>query len=397
MGTVEVSWGWLVTSEQRSIGEVALTSDAPDPRALAALGALGRVARALVGTGSLGHLAERALDEMREALALDVVVLYLPRLDRPSLQRFITSAGESAGFRPRDDVAFDDEAWGLAVASGAPIVFREEASWLVSNPFLPAAQSWLVLPLVSERRLVGVVVAAAGAPLSLDPTAATVLTLLGDLLAAGISTARMRQQLHAAEIERERGRLAAEIHDGLAQDLALATRELALLESAPPPEVARASAERLREAVASARRVVRSRLEDLSAHVPLGGLSAAVEEVSARRGQGLPLTVSCEGPAVDVSPETTAVVVRVLTEALTNSARHAHPDRVEVRLLVDDERLTLGIEDDGVGFQPADVGGPGDGHFGLTLMRERARSAGGRLEIRSAPDEGTRVTLEMPV
>ena len=141
------------------------------------------------------------------------------------------------------------------------------------TPSLPAAQSWLVLPLVSERRLVGVVVAAAEAPLSLDPTAATVLTLLGDLLGAGIATARMRQQLNAAEIERERGRLAAEIHDGLAQDLALATRELVLLESAPPPELARASSERLREAVASARRVVRSRLEDLSVHVPLGGLA----------------------------------------------------------------------------------------------------------------------------
>ena len=387
-----------MTTEQRSTGEAAPTADAPDPRALAALGALGRVAGALVGRGCLSHLAERALDEMREALGLEVVVLYLPRLEeRPSLQRFITSAGESAGFRPRDEVAFDDAAWGLAVASGAPIVFREEASWLVPNPFTPAAESWLVLPLVSERRLVGVVVAAARAPLSLDPTAATVLTLLGDLLAAGIATARLRQQVQGAEIERERGRLAAEIHEGLAQDLALAMRELALLDSEPPPDVARASAERLREAVASARRVVRARLEDLSVHVPLGGVRAAVEEVSARRGQGLPLTVRCEGPAVDVPPETTAVVVRVLTEALGNSARHAHPDRVEVRLLVDDERLTLGIEDDGVGFQPADVGGPGDGHFGLTLMRERARSAGGRLEIRSAPDEGTRVTLEVPV
>ena len=92
--------------------------------------------------------------------------------------------------------------------------------------------------------------------------------MLGDSLAAGIATAQMRQQLRAAEIERERGRLAAEIHDGLAQDLALATRELALLDSAPRPEVARASAERLREAVASARRVVRSRLEDLSVQVP---------------------------------------------------------------------------------------------------------------------------------
>ena len=69
-------------------------------------------------------------------------------------------------------------------------------------------------------------VAAAALPLSLDPTSAIVLTLLGDLLAAGIATARLRQQLQGAEIERERMRLAAEIHDGLAQDLALAAREL---------------------------------------------------------------------------------------------------------------------------------------------------------------------------
>jgi signal transduction histidine kinase len=212
-----------------------------------------------------------------------------------------------------------------------------------------------------------------------------------------ISTARLRQQLQGAEIERERARLAAEIHDGLAQDLALAMRELALLESEPPPEVARASAERLREAISSARRVVRARLEDLSIHVPLGGVQAAVEEVSARRGGGLPLRVRCEGPAVDVSPETTAVVLRVLTEALANSARHARPEHVDVLLRVQDERLTLVIDDDGEGFQPADAGGPGDGHFGLTLMRERARSAGGSLTVRSAPGGGTCVALEVPL
>ena len=137
------------TSEQRSIGEVALTSDAPDPGAWGALERWGG-SRALVGMGSLDHLAERALDEMREALALDVVVLYLPCLEeRLSLQRFIISAGESAGFRPRDDVAFDDEAWGPAVASGAPIVFRDEAL-NISNPFMPAAQSWLSLARLRE-------------------------------------------------------------------------------------------------------------------------------------------------------------------------------------------------------------------------------------------------------
>jgi signal transduction histidine kinase len=368
------------------------------PTGLAALGALGRVARALVGTGSLNQLAEEALDEMRDGLGLELVALYLPRFgEAATLQRHITSAGEHAGTRARDELAFDDEAWQLATMSGAPLVFREEASWLVANPFVPPAASWLVMPLASERSLVGVVIAAAPPPLSLDPTAATLLTLLGDLLASGIATARMRQQLQDAEIERERARLAAQIHDGLAQDLALATRELALLESNPPPELARASAARLREAVASARRVVRARLEDLSVHIPLGGVEAAVKEVSARRGQGLPLVVSCEGPAVDLAPETTAVVVRVLTEALANAARHAAAEHVEVRLRVEERRLTLEIEDDGVGFRPAEAGGPGDGHFGLTLMRERARSAGGLLTVTSAPGDGACVKLEVPV
>ena len=60
-------------------------------------------------------------------------------------------------------------------------------------------------------------------------------------------------------------------------------------------------------------------------------------------------------------------------------------------------RLTLEIEDDGVGFQLAEAGGPGDGHFGLTLMRERARSAGGLLEVSSAPQRRRPRALEVPV
>ena len=359
---------------------------------------MGRVARALVGSGSLAQLAERALGEMREALGLELVALYLPTAEeRPGLRRFVTSQGESSAVRARDEVSFDDEAWRLAIASGAPLLFREEASWLVANPFEPPAVSWIVVPLVSEARLVGVVVAAAGRPLSLDRAAATGLSLLGDLLSAGVANARLRQELQATEIERERMRLAAEIHDGLAQDLALAMRELALLDTRPPPELARASAERLREAVSSAHRVVRARLEDLSVSVPLGGIQAAVEDVCERRGQGLPLVVRSTGPVLDLPPETTAVVVRVLTEALANVRRHAGASKVDVRLHIEGDRLALAIEDDGAGFSVGDVGGPGDGHFGLTLMRERARGAGGRLSVRSAAGEGAGVTLEVPV
>ena len=390
--------GAAVTPEPSPTSEAAAQAHQPAPEVLAALGALGRVARALVGSSSLSHLAERGLEEMRDALCLELVVLYIPRAgEKPALQRYISATGRDTRTRARDEIAFEDEAWSLAVASGAPLVFREEASWLVPNPFEPPAQSWLVVPLVSERRLVGVVMASAAVPLALDPTSAMVLPLLGDLLAAGIATARLRQQLQGAEIERERMRLAGEIHDGLAQDLALAARELSLLDSQPPAQVAQASSERLHAALASARRVVRARLEDLSVTLPLGGIQAAVEEVSERRGHGLPLAIHCSGPAVDVSPDTTAVVVRVLTEALANSALHAQAEHVEVRLDVQEDHLTLEISDDGVGFHVADAGGPGDGHFGLTLMHERARSAGGHLEVHSAPRDGARVTLEVPV
>jgi signal transduction histidine kinase len=375
-----------------------VTSVRTDTEVLAPLAAMGRVARALVGSGSLAELAERALDEMRDALGLELVALYLPTADeRRGLRRFVTSLGASPARRARDEVSFDDEAWRLAVASGAPLLFREEASWLVANPFEPPAGSWLVVPLVSEARLVGVVVAAAHRPLSLDRAAATGLSLLGDLLSAGVATARLRQELQATEIARERMRLAAEIHDGLAQDLALAMRELALLDTHPTPELARASADRLREAVSSAHRVVRARLEDLSVSVPLGGVQAAVEDVCARRGHGLPLVLRSTGPVLDLPPETTAVVVRVLTEALANVQRHAEASKVEVRLEVGGDRLTLAIEDDGAGFAVGDVGGPGDGHFGLTLMRERARAAGGQLSVRSAAGQGTGVTLQVPL
>ena len=84
--------------------------------------------------------------------------------------------------------------------------------------------------------------------------AARCCALLGDLLGAGIATARLREELERTALARERLRLAAEVHDGLAQDLALAMRELALLDSDPAPEVAEASWARLRAAVASAHR-----------------------------------------------------------------------------------------------------------------------------------------------
>jgi signal transduction histidine kinase len=369
------------------------------PDVLAGLGAIGRVARALVGAGPLPELSDQALAELREALELEIAVLYLPaESGRRALVRYVTSAAGDSAVQAHAEVSFDEEAWRLAVASGVPLVFHEEASWLVTNPFEPPASSWLVLPLAGGGRLLGVVIAAAREPMSLDPTRATVLTLLGDLLAAGIAKARLRQEIERIEIERERTRLAAEVHDGLAQDLALARRELALLEAGPTAEQAEASLARLREAVGAAHELVRGRLKELSAPVPLGGVREAVAEVCARfESHGLPVRLHASGPTVETAPETLAALTRVLTEALANVERHAEASKVEVELRVEDERLTFALRDDGCGFTVDAVDGADEGHLGLTLMRRRALEAGGELAIHSAPGTGTRVWLRMPL
>jgi signal transduction histidine kinase len=367
------------------------------PEVLAGLGALSRVSRALTGAGTLTELAQRALAEMRQSLGLDLAVLYLPEQSgEPVLRRYVASAGETAAATTREELSFDPEAWDLAVTSGLPLVFHEPGSWLVANPFDPPASDWLVLPLVAARDMVGVVIAAGPQRIGLEPARATVLSLLGDQLAAGIATARLRQELQRAELERERMRLAADVHDGLAQDLALALREVALLDGDPAPDVAAESRARLREAVAAAHRLVRARLEDLQTSVPLGGARSAVEDaVERHRRRGLPVHVEVQGTAPDASPETVAVLIRVVNEALGNVAKHAQASSVDVRLEFEGSTVAVEIDDDGVGYDPEQQPGPGDGHFGLSIMRRRVESSGGTLAVGPRPGGGTRVAARL--
>src|ERR1700685_599301 len=128
-------------SDEGSTGRLA-------PDVAAGLGAIGRVAGALVLASSLQELAEQGLAEMGDALAMEVGGLYLPDgRGRPLLHRHVTAAGGDSELQVAGEVVFDEEAWRLAVAGGVPLVFNEEGSWLVANPFRAAASFWLALTL----------------------------------------------------------------------------------------------------------------------------------------------------------------------------------------------------------------------------------------------------------
>jgi signal transduction histidine kinase len=358
-------------------------------------GAIGRTARALVSAATLPELAAGALEEMRDALGLELVALYLLGEARPVLEHFATASDGTTALRPRERLVFDDEAWRLAVQGDAPLLMRDRGTWLMEHPFEPPAASWLVLPLGTGEQRLGLVLAAASRPLAIGVQAGVALRLLGDLLGAGIAAAQLRQELQRTALERERMRLAAEVHDGLAQDLSLAVRELALLEAGPAPEVAEASMRRLRAAVTSAHEIVRGRLTGMVAAPALGGLRPALEQLCERfTHRGLRVTLDGDAQLPEVPATVAAVAIRVASEALANVERHAGATHAALRAHADGERLELVVEDDGRGF--AERAGP-EGHFGLLVMRERAWAAGGALTVDSAPGRGTRVALDLPL
>lgn len=360
-----------------------------------ALASVARVARVLVDTRGLPELGDDAMAEIREALALDVAALYL--VDG-SGARVLTCVGKQAArgsaVEVMEAVSLDAEAWRFVAASGGPLVFREATATVLENPFKPAADHWLVVPLVSQLRILGAVVGCSSDPISLSPAAVARLTVIGDLLSAGAANALLRAEVQRTELQRERMRLAEEIHDSLAQDLAAAVRELALLDERPAQHVARASERRLREAVNDAHRVVRRHLDVLASDAPNAGLRSSVESVCEKfRRRGLTVNLSYTNSyAIDDSH--VVVVARVLNEALANVQRHAGVSEASVSLAVDDESVHLSIVDRGTGFDVKRP--PADGHFGLPIMRERVRAAGGSLVVRSQPRRGTSVELALP-
>lgn len=105
-----------------------------------------------------------------------------------------------------------------------------------------------------------------------------------------------------------------------------------------------------------------------------------------------------EGMTERLDPDTEVAAFRIVQEALTNVARHAHATRCTVRLSHAGDRVVITVEDDGRGFDPAGVERRGERRgLGLIGLRERVAEREGTLSIESAPGQGTRVVVELPV
>lgn len=197
----------------------------------------------------------------------------------------------------------------------------------------------------------------------------------------------LTSERHAGQLE-ERERLAAEIHDTLAQgftgiQLLLGSAER-LLDRDPAQaatlvhQARQTAAQNLRDARNLVAAMAPVDLEQSTLTDALGRLANATR---ARTGVDTELLV--QDLRRPLSVEDQAVLLRVAQSAIANVAQHSWAKHATLRLSQDDSDTSLTISDDGIGFDTATAGAEGSGSFGLGLMRRRLQKAGGRLELES--------------
>jgi two-component system NarL family sensor kinase len=202
----------------------------------------------------------------------------------------------------------------------------------------------------------------------------------------------LRQALDASD--RERRRIASDLHDGIVQDFtgrALQLDAEARASAAPPARQALSgAATAMRSSVGQLRTLIAEIYPPTLQEQGLGAALEALGEPLRERGVAVDVDVPDD---LRLAAGTEQLLFRATQEALRNVDKHAGASRVRVSLAREDGGAALEVEDDGAGFDP---GHAADGHVGLTLLRDLAVEHGGTLRVDSAPGQGTRLRLDVP-
>lgn len=239
-----------------------------------------------------------------------------------------------------------------------------------------------------------------GSP-QVEPWLQGLLTALSGPLATALENARLYELLEEKDRQRaellrawlrtqeeERKRIARELHDEVGQAL---TGIILGLEGLAG-EKASALKELARYTLAEVRRLALDLRPSVLDHLGLeAALRRYVREFSERTGIEVDLSFHLRRP---LSQELEIVIYRVVQEALTNVARHSGSPKAAVGVLEMGGEVRVFVEDEGKGLDPKAVG---LGHQGLLGMRERVELVGGRLILESAPGEGTRIQVRLPL
>lgn len=283
------------------------------------------------------------------------------------------------------------------VATAHPATVGEVAlrCWVERRPTIDGPA--FAFPLAAGDSVVGVV--AGRFSERVDPARIGVEDRVGELgrrlgpSAVGLDTALLFAELRDRATATERRRLAREMHDGLAQDIAsLGYLADAVAASPTSPEQA-ARIEALRQGISAVVAEVRRSVVTLRTGVgEAASLGAALGAVARHltESSGIPVHVTLDERETRLRPDVEAELFRIAQQAMTNAVRHAGATAINVHCRVRPPRSVITVRDDGRGLQPARPDSQG-----LDIMRERAALIGARLDIAERHPHGTTVTVRL--
>jgi signal transduction histidine kinase len=362
------------------------------------LESLNEVSEALVNETELSQLFDLATGRLRELLDARAVLTMVPAGEEHLAVE--TASGENSEALAGLRLDRQRSKAGRTFARQRP----ERIDSLIDDPEVDQtaprmveATAALYVPLVSQGRSVGIIVAfdKKGPDPRFSDADMRIAQAFANRVAVAIELSErvgrkaVQSLLEGQELERKR--LARELHDETGQALASILLGLKSLER----QVGTEPVARIRDLVGSALDDVRRltvelrppALDDFGLEPALERLTSIVAERS-----GIDVQLSVRSPVALPADQETAIY-RIVQEALTNIVKHAGASSVSIIVMASGPSVRLVVEDDGSGFDTAQVR---DGALGLIGIRERVAILGGRFELQSAPGAGTTIVVELP-
>lgn len=328
-----------------------------------------------------------------------------PSLDAP---RRLTATYNLPERLRHEDIPAQAGLMGQVIVARGPVIVRryDAIDHPLPHQVFDQLSPWVAVPIWWQDEIIGTFGIGAGDPArEFDERDVEILVLLAKHAAVAIENARLHATARELGAAAERNRLAAEIHDTLAQSLLSLIFQLRVARGLVSTSPDRAMAElleadeRARGALEEARRSV----WNLSpASLESGSLVEALQgELAASARAGLPGRLIVEGRVRPLPAESQFALFRVAQEALANARKHAQASQAELTVEYGPDAMSLTIADDGTGFHPAAVlqhQQHPDRGFGVPGMASRIQAVGGTLHIVSDPvtQRGTRIIASVP-
>lgn len=258
-------------------------------------------------------------------------------------------------------------------------------------------RSDLAVPIRQHGQVIGVLNIEALERAAFDEMDQQALLELADELSLNLENVELNEQAQAAAAQAERQRLARDLHDAVSQTLFSASVIAEML-----PRLYKRNPEAIWPNLAQLQRLIRGAMAEMRTlllelrpaaivETDLGILLGQLADgFSGRTSTAIELSV--EGPN-PLPPDVQVALYRIAQEALNNIIKHARATRVTVHLTNQPGHVALHISDNGRGF---DLGAIPPNHFGLHIMRERAKGIGADFAISSSPQAGTAIAVEWP-